>query len=453
MSLSPYLIFISALGGLLVAGHLLVSGAVLIGRRFGLTATVIGLTIVAAGTSAPELAVFAQAINVNDTELAVGSVVGSNIANILLVLGLVAALGAVRLSSRVVRIDVPVMIGASLLLLLFATDGFIGRLEAAVLAAGVVLFITFTVRSSRTDAALQTDGDKDPTAERQSGAAPAPINQGPRLVRGLTLVAGGAVGLMAAATYVVSSAEQIAIDLGVPELIVGLTVVALGTSAPEIVTSIVAALRGERELAVGNAIGSNIFNIFFVIGLSGLFAGPGIDISSDVIAVDLPIMVAVAVACLPLLFWDHKLDRWEGFVFLGYYAAYTCFLVLTATNHGATGTFVAAIVWFVLPLTALTVATITIRGRRRDGDRPGPPKTPADVDSPTTGPGRSRPARTHFVAINRSGPKEVPSCAPSHYNPLLLMRPSRNNSSPSAPRSGTTGSATRVSPGLSVNRR
>ncbi len=428
MSLTPYLIFIAALVGLLLAGHLLVSGAVLIGRRLGLTATVIGLTIVAAGTSAPELAVFAEAIAVNDTELAVGSVVGSNIANILLVLGLVAAFGTVRLSSRLVRIDVPIMIAASLLLLLFALDGIVRPLEAAVLVAGVVLFVAFTVRSSRADSALQSAGSTDVAIERPVETGSAAIDGGPRLVKDLGLVAAGAIGLMAAATYVVSGAEQIARDLGIPELIVGLTVVALGTSAPEIVTSVVAALRGERELAVGNAIGSNIFNILFVIGVSGLFARPGIGISVDVVAIDLPIMVAVAVACLPLLFWDHTLDRWEGLVFLGYYAAYTAFLVLTATNHGATETFVAAMVWFVLPLTLLTVATVVIRGR-------------------------SRPAQTRFIAINRPGPKEAPSCAPSHYNPLLLMRPSRHNPSPSGPTCGTTGRATRVSPGLNVNRR
>ena len=445
--------FVAALAGLLVAGHLLVTGAVLIGRRLGLTPAVIGLTIVAAGTSAPELAVFARAVSVNDTELAVGSVVGSNIANILLVLGLVATLGTVRLASRLVRIDVPVMIGASLLLMVFALDGLVRPLEAVVLVAGVVLFIAYTVRSSRADVPLPSAGSAGTGGDVAPETAQVSIGPAPRLVRGLGLVVVGAIGLVVAANHVVSGAEQIAANLGVPELIIGLTVVALGTSAPEIVTSVLAAFRGERELAVGNAIGSNIFNILLVIGLSGLFARPGIGISVDVIAVDLPIMVAVAVACLPLLFWDHKLDRWEGLVFLAYYGAYTVFLVLTATDHGATETYVAAMLWFVLPITVLTAATIVIRGRNRPSDL-DKGRTSGAGSGRQTATRRPRSSRATSVTVHNrsSGPKEVPTWAPSHHNPLLLMRPSRNNSNRSAPKSGATGTASRVSTPARGNR-
>ena len=147
--MTAYLIFLGGLTALLVAGHLLVTGASIVGRRLGLSATVIGLTIVAAGTSAPELAVFARAIQVDDTELAVGSVVGSNIANVLLVLGLVAALGTVRLASRLVRTDVPVMIGASIVFLFFALDGVIRQIEAAVLVFALVAYIASTIHASR----------------------------------------------------------------------------------------------------------------------------------------------------------------------------------------------------------------------------------------------------------------------------------------------------------------
>ncbi|MDH4279232.1 MAG: calcium/sodium antiporter [Acidimicrobiia bacterium] len=427
----PGAVFLVGLAGLLVAGHLLVSGSVLLGRRFGLSSTVIGLTIVAAGTSAPELAVFARAVQVNDTELAVGSVVGSNIANVLLVLGLVAALGTVRLASRVVRIDVPVMIGASLLLLIFAADGLVGPFEAAVLFAAAVAFVVFTVRSSGSD-----DGDSSAAVARAEGGAFAEADTAiPQLdtgvAKGLVLVAVGAVGLAFAADYVVSGAERIAAGLGVPELIVGLTVVALGTSAPEIVTSIVSAFRGERDLAVGNALGSNIFNILFVIGLSGLFARPGITLSPEVVAVDLPIMVAVAVACLPLLLWDHKLDRWEGLVFLAYYAAYTGFLVLTATDHGATETFVTAMVWFVMPLTVLTVATVLYRGRK-GRRRPGPLRSAIGSSSLMAG-------SPSAVVPDRSGPKEVPMCSPPRVNPLLLKWPSTKDSSTSRNATATGG--------------
>lgn len=425
--MSPYLVFLLGLSGLLVAGHLLVTGAITIGRRLGLTPTVIGLTIVAAGTSGPELAVFAEAVRVDDTELAVGSIVGSNIANVLLVLGLVAAAGAVRLAARVVRIDVPVMVGASLLLLLFAADGMIRPYEGSVLLAAVVGFVGFTVRSSRRSTSATVSSAGAAATEDSQGVIAPSSRKGSVIdtTRGLGFVAAGVAGLMLSANHVVRGAERIAADLGVPELIVGLTVVALGTSAPEIVTSLLAAVRGERELAVGNAIGSNIFNILLVIGLSGLFAGSGIAISPDVVAVDLPIMVAAAVACLPLLYWDHKLDRWEGFVFLAYYAAYTGFLVLTATEHGATETYVAAMLWFVLPLTVLTVATIVHRGRSAAGRRPGLGRS---ARRPIPVPTRTPSKLSSAVVPARSRPKEVSRCSPSHVNPLLLMHPSRNRS-------------------------
>lgn len=435
--MSAYLVLLGGLAALLVAGHLLVSGSVLIGRRFGLTPTVIGLTIVAAGTSAPELAVFARAIQADDTELAVGSVVGSNIANVLLVLGLVAALGTVRLARRVVRIDVPVMITASVLLLLFALDGLISPGESAVLVTGVVIFIAFTVRSRRSDRPSASSPPASSTDEHTAGGSHRPIVLG----KGVGLVAAGAVGLVLAADQVVAGAEQLAVDLGVPELIVGLTVVALGTSAPEIVTSLVAAARGQRDLAVGNAVGSNIFNILLVMGLSGLFARPGIALSAEIVSIDLPIMVAAAVACLPVLFWDHKLDRWEGLVFLSYYAAYTVFLILTATDHGATGTYVAAMIWFVAPITALAVATIVLRDRRSRHA----PRSRAGTDRPTTVATAATPnSRRPVLVLNAQRSEEASTWTPSHTNPLLLMRPSRAAHNPSGRGSKVGRPATRT---------
>jgi cation:H+ antiporter len=163
---------------------------------------------------------------------------------------------------------------------------------------------------------------------------------------------------------VVSGAEEIAINLGVPELIVGLTIVALGTSAPEIVTTVIAALQGRRDLAVGNAVGSNIFNILLVLGATSALAPDGIVIGTDAIELDLPILVAAAVACLPMVFWDNRLDRWEGGVFVAYYGAYLVFLVLDATGHRAANPFAFVLVAFVMPLTVITVAAV-ILGQRR----------------------------------------------------------------------------------------
>jgi len=337
--------------GLLIAANLVVAGSSQLGLMLGLTPTIIGLTIVAAGTSAPELAVVGQAVANGDSELAVGSIIGSNIANVLLVLGIVATLGAVQVNARVIRIDIPIMIGASLLFFAFAFNTVIGRLEALVLLAGIVSFTAWTIRSARSKPLPDVTDGSGVTVHRSTRTY---------VVLGAKLIAGVA-GLALSARLVVSGAEEIAASLGVPELIIGLTVVAIGTSAPEIVTTVVAALRGQADLAVGNAVGSNIYNILFVLGAVGLFAPDGIAVSSDAVALDLPVMLAAAIACLPVLAADHVLSRWEGLVFLGYYLAYIAFLALDAADHDAKDDFALFFGVIVVPLTVITIATIAVR--------------------------------------------------------------------------------------------
>jgi cation:H+ antiporter len=149
------------------------------------------------------------------------------------------------------------------------------------------------------------------------------------------------------------------------ELLVGLTVVAAGTSLPELATSVVASLRGERDIAVGNVVGSNIFNILLVLGLSGFVAPGGIPIASQAMQFDIPVMTAVAIACLPIFFTGYTIDRWEGALFLAYYVAYTAYLILSATGHAALPAFAAAMLGFVLPLTILTLVLVTVRAWRQ----------------------------------------------------------------------------------------
>lgn len=343
----PALTFFLGLVGLLVGGHFVVDAASKIGSRFGLTPMVIGLTIVAAGTSAPELAVVSQAIAANDTELAVGSIIGSNIANILLVLGLAASFGTIHVTSRIVRVDIPIMISASALVLVMSLDGKLTRPDGIVLFAILVGFVIWTLKAAPRETpsgqANSTKADRSPVRTFS-------------WARQITALTFGIASLSIAARFVVSGAEGIAQALGVPELIIGLTVVAIGTSAPEIVTTVIAALQGRRELAVGNAVGSNIFNLLLVFGATSTLAPNGISIGEDAVQLDLPIMLAAAIACLPIVFWDHKLDRWEGSVFVAYYGAYVTFLVLDGTGHRASNPFAFIMMAFVLPLTALTVA-------------------------------------------------------------------------------------------------
>jgi cation:H+ antiporter len=259
----------------------------------------------------------------------------------------------------VVRIDIPIMIAASGALILLSLDGRLSRVDGALLFVGMIVFVGWTLQAAPRVPVEGADGSSGSLSQSASSLPterPLPILLG-------ALVIG--IGLLALASrYVVSGAEQIAASLGVPELIVGLTIVALGTSAPEIVTTVMAALKGRRELAVGNAVGSNIFNILFVLGGSSLVSRRGIDIGTDAIELDLPILLAAAVACLPLVFWDNKLDRWEGVVFVGYYLAYLMFLILDATGHRASDPFAFVLLVFVMPLTILTVGVVIVHQRR-----------------------------------------------------------------------------------------
>jgi cation:H+ antiporter len=160
---------------------------------------------------------------------------------------------------------------------------------------------------------------------------------------------------------------EIARSLGVSELVIGLTIVAAGTSLPEVATSVVASLRGQRDIAVGNAVGSNVFNLLAVLGLASLVSPNGIAVAAPALHFDLPVMLAVAVACLPIFATGREIARWEGALFFGYYIAYTLYLILASVQHAALGTYEAAMLWFVLPLTAVTLAVLCARecGPRR----------------------------------------------------------------------------------------
>lgn len=341
---------VGGLVGLLVTGGAIVHGASAIGLRLGLPPLVVGLTIVAAGTSAPELAVTWLAAAEGDPSLALGNVVGSNIANILLVLGLVAVIGVIPISRRARRVEIPVMIGASIVTALLCIDGHISRLDGCVLLAGLVGYLAWMLRDARRRPVAVTtiDGvDSRPTGTEALVAA------------GIFVV--GAIGVAVSAQFVVSGAEDIALELGVPDLVVGLTVLAIGTSAPEVVTSVIAAVRGEREVAVGNAIGSNVFNLLFVLGLVSA-TQTDLPVADELIFLDLPVMIAVALLCVPFAITGAGISRWEGIAFLCVYAAYLTYLVLDGVDHGAAPTFGIATVAVAGP----TIAVISGLEFRRD---------------------------------------------------------------------------------------
>jgi cation:H+ antiporter len=350
------MIFLLLAGFVLLIGgaELLVRGASQLAADLGISPLVIGLTVVAFGTSAPELAVSVLSAHSGQAGIALGNVVGSNICNVLLILGLSALVAPLVVARQVVRLEVPIMIGVSLLLLLFALNGVIGRWEGALFFAGVIVYTVWTIRRSR-----QENREQSPPAE----VPPA----GARAGRGVQIlqIAGGLVLLGVGSKWLIDGAVSVATYFGVSDLVIGLTVVAVGTSLPELATSVLASLRGQRDIAVGNVVGSNIFNILVVLGLTAIFAPAGVPVPQSALTFDLPVMLAAAVACLPIFLTGHLIARWEGGLFFAYYLAYTLFIVLTALQHYGLSMFTQAMAGFVIPLTLVTLAVSLWRTRQQ----------------------------------------------------------------------------------------
>jgi cation:H+ antiporter len=354
MTVGSILLLIGGLGALVAGAELLVRGAARIAARTGLSSVVIGLTVVAFGTSTPELAVSASAALDGSGGIAVGNVVGSNIANVLLILGVSAVIGGgLVVAQRIVRLDVPLLIAASVLVLVLSLDNRISRAEGTALVLLLVGYTAWTVHGARRESSRVT-------AEYDEALRPEDLRRTPFWIdAGLVLL--GLVLLVAGGRWLVSSASTIAAELGASDLVIGLTVVAAGTSMPELATSVIAALRGERDIAVGNVVGSNLFNLLGVLGLTAVLAPGGVEVLDAALRFDIPVMTVVAVACLPVFVHGHLIGRWEGAVFAAYYAAYVGYLVLDASDATAFDPFRMAMVLFVLPLTALTLAVLTAR--------------------------------------------------------------------------------------------
>ncbi|WP_151525723.1 calcium/sodium antiporter [Serinicoccus kebangsaanensis] len=357
------------LGGLVLlvgGGELLVRGASNLAARLGISPLVVGLTVVSVATSAPELAVTVGAVLDGQPDLAVGNVVGSNIANVLLILGIAALVLPLAVREQLIKIDVPVMVGLSVALLLVAHDGQISTLEGLLLLGAMVAHTVVTVVVSR----------RAHRRELRKRRAPAPRDGEPMGVPlALALVLGGVALLVVGANLLVTGAVNIAEGLGISSLVVGLTVVAVGTSLPELAASVIAAARGQRDLAVGNVVGSCIANIGLVLGVPAIISSGGLPVPHPAIALDIPFMIATAVALAPVVFTGFSVARWEGGLFVLLYAAYTAFVVLNATRHEALQGFELVMVLFVLPLVALTLLVTTtfemgvLAERRRVRDR------------------------------------------------------------------------------------
>ena len=356
------LLFIGGLIGLVAGAELLVRGASKLALSFGISPLVVGLTIVAFGTSAPEMAVSTGAALSGQTDIAIGNVVGSNIFNVLFILGVSALITPLVVNIQLIRQEVPIMIGASLLLLLLGLDGKLSVVDGAILFALLIAYTVFLIVQSR----AETRGAQDEYAAEIKPAVAGGWDA--RLPVQLLLIAVGLGLLVLGSDWLVTASTIFAKALGVSDLVIGLTIVAAGTSMPEVATSIMAAVKGERDIAVGNVVGSSTFNILGCLGLSGIVSGDlGLVMPAAILNFDIWVMLAVALACLPVFITGREIARWEGGVFLLYYAAYVAYLILATQQHNALGTFSTAMMSFVIPITVITLVVVLLRRGKPPG--------------------------------------------------------------------------------------
>lgn len=347
----------SLLGGLvlLVLGaEALVRGASRLAAAMRISPLAIGLTVVAFGTSAPELAVSVQGALSGTGDVAVGNVVGSNIFNLLAILGLAAATSALVVHRRIVRLDLPLLLGATLLVAALAWNGVLGRIEGVLLVSALAAYTAWVYRASRRE---QDGGDAD-AAEPES-RWPWPWSVGAVLL--------GLAALVAGANLLVTSATTIASAAGMSELAIGLTVVAAGTSLPELATSVAAAARGQRDIAVGNVLGSNLFNLLGVLGVSALFAPGALPVAEQALRVDLPLSLLATLVVLPCLVTGLIILRWEGALLLLAYGGYLAVVLLAGTGHPSASPATAA---YAATLVLVAVVVTAAGWRYRERDRP-----------------------------------------------------------------------------------
>ena len=378
MPLLPwYLAILAGFVVLVLGAEWLVRGASKLAALAGLSPLIIGLTVVAMGTSAPEMGASITAAAEGRGALAIGNALGSNNFNILAILGLTAVVSPLIVAHRLVRVDVPIMLGATVVCTLFAWDGEITRLEGSVLLAGMIAYLFIMVKMGRRESRAQREADKLVGTSAEEN-----LQKWRTGLRSGLLVLVGLVALIVGSHYLVDGASEAARILGLSELIIGLTVIAVGTSLPEVATSVMAAARGERDIAAGNVVGSNILNLLAVVGSAAFVAPDGLHVPESALAVDFPVMIAASFACLPIFFRGYRISRWEGALFLFYYLAYTSYILLDANGSSLRDDLYHIMAIFVIPLTATTLCLISYRGWRsrvaaRAASQSAPPVTDA----------------------------------------------------------------------------
>lgn len=354
------LIFCLGLVLLVFGAELLVRGAARIATTVGISTLVVGLTVVSFGTSAPEFAVGIRSAINGQTGVALGNAIGSNILNVLLILGVASLILPLAVSKQLIRMDVPVMVGVSIVAFLFAIDGSISSVEGTVLVTGLVIYTIILIFLGRRSGSSEQIPETPETEPVKTSSA----NTIKDWILNVVFVFAGLALLVFGANWMVDSAIEIAEYFQLSESIIGLTIVAGGTSLPELVTTVIASLRGQRDMAVGNVVGSNIFNLLGVLGVSALCAPGDMNVPQGLLYFDFPVMLAAAIVCMPIFFTGARISRGEGAFFLGSYAAYTCYLILAANHHESLHAFRTFLVWFAVPVAVVMIAFTVLKAIR-----------------------------------------------------------------------------------------
>jgi cation:H+ antiporter len=359
MDFQTFIVLIVGLAFLTLGAEWLVRGASSVATRFGIAPIVIGLTVVAFGTSAPEFAVSVQGALTGNSDVAIGNVVGSNTFNILFVLGLSAVIGSLTIEQRIIKRDIPILLAISVVIYGLVWNELVGRIEGVVLFIGIVVYTLWLLRGARKAESATVTSEYEEAVQQVEGET---VTRPLYFQIGLVVV--GLALLIQGSRFLVSSATTIAEALGVSDLVIGLTVVAVGTSLPELATSVMAAIRGQRDIAVGNVVGSNIFNLLAVLGASAAVSSSGISVNRELIRLDYPVMLAATLVLIPICWNGFAIRRWEGALLAAFYVAYVAFLVMDA-GDSTTPELFRTMLMIVIPIVMLGFTATGIQGWRK----------------------------------------------------------------------------------------
>jgi cation:H+ antiporter len=330
---------------LVAGGYVLVKGSSSLALRIGMSTLVVGLTVVAFGTSAPEQAVTMMSSFQGEPQVALGNVVGSNVANVLLIVGLCALAVTLSVDWKLIYIHVPIMFAFSLAMLLMSLDGHLGRTDGLILFGALVIYVALsvfgTMRGNKTGKSSKSEDAEKPTGT---------------LGKDVLFILAGLVLLTVGSHLIVKSACYIAEISGVSERVIALTVVAFGTSLPEIIVSLIGCFTGERDLIIGNVVGSNIFNIGSVLGLTLSIGPEGFDVVDQSLTRDMPMVLGTALMLFVMMITHRLVQRWEGFLLLGWYFMLMTLAVLQAKETTTASGFTTFLLVMALPATLILVA-------------------------------------------------------------------------------------------------